>query len=53
MWRQFIPEVRLIRDGDIAKGVDIKVTQTGATINREEMEKLVQTYIKALEKYWK
>ena len=54
LWRHFVLEVRINREGNIARGVHLKVTQiTGATIKREEMEKLAKTYLEALGKYWK
>lgn len=54
LWKHFVLEVRINRDGNIAKGVNLKVTQAGgATIKREEMENLVKAYTEALERYWK
>lgn len=54
LWRHFVLEVRINREGDIAKGVHLKVTQAGgSTIEREEMEKLAKTYLEVLGKYWK
>ena len=54
LWRHFVLEVRINREGNIARGVHLKVTQAGgATVKREEMEKLAKTYLEALGKYWK
>lgn len=53
-WTHFVLGVRLIRDGNIARGVHLKVTQvSGVTIKREEMENFAHAYMKALEEYWK
>ncbi len=54
LWRHFVLEVHINREGAVARGVYLKVTQAGgATIQREEMEKLAKTYLEALGKYWK
>ena len=53
-WTDFQLKVRINREGNIARGVHLKVTQAGgATVKREEMEKLAKTYLEALGKYWK
>lgn len=54
LWTHFVLEIRINRDGNMATGVHLKVTQAGgATVKKEEMEALVKTYLDALRKRWR
>ncbi len=54
LWKHYILEVHIKREGAIATGVEIKVTQgSGVKADKEEMGQLNDAYIKALKKFWK
>lgn len=54
LWTHFQLEIRINREGVVAKGVHLKVTQKGgATVKREETENLAKAYLDALRKRWR